>query len=51
MVKAGFLPHGSSNTVLLQGDATSAAGAGITIEPAGGSPTPSLPPVALISFA
>ena len=51
MVKAGFLPKGSSNTVLLQGDAASASGAGITIEPAGGSPTPSLPPLALITFA
>jgi anti-sigma factor RsiW len=50
MVKAGFLPHDSSNTVLLQGDAATAAGAGITIEPAGGSPIPTLPPVALITF-
>jgi anti-sigma-K factor RskA len=41
MVKAGFLPNGSSNTVLLQGDASTAVEAGITIEPAGGSPTPS----------
>ena len=51
MVKAGFLPGGTSNTVLLQGDAGTAAGAGITIEPAGGSVTPSLPPVALVAFA
>jgi anti-sigma-K factor RskA len=50
-VKAGFLPTGPANTVLLQGNATTAAGAGITIEPAGGSPTPSLPPVALITFS
>ena len=51
LVKAGFLPNGSSKTVLLEGDASTAAGAGITIEPAGGSPTPSLPPLALITFA
>jgi anti-sigma-K factor RskA len=51
MVKAGFIPNGSSNTVLLQGDAATATGAGITIEPAGGSSTPTLPPVALITFA
>lgn len=51
MVKAGFVPAGSSSTVLLQGDAATAAGAGVTLEPAGGSQTPTLPPVALISFA
>ncbi|MBC7559886.1 MAG: anti-sigma factor [Dermatophilaceae bacterium] len=50
MVKAGFVPAGPSNTVLLHGNAATAAGAGITIEPAGGSETPTLPPVALISF-
>jgi anti-sigma factor RsiW len=50
MVKAGFVPAGPSNTVLLQGDAITAAGAGITIEPAGGSDKPTLPPVALINF-
>jgi hypothetical protein len=51
LVKAGFLPTGSSNTVLLQGDTVTAAGAGITIEPTGGSTIPTLPPVALIAFA
>jgi anti-sigma factor RsiW len=51
MVKAGFVPAGPSNTVLLQGDAATAAGAGITIEPAGGSDAPTLPPVVLINFA
>lgn len=51
MVKAGFIPKGTSNTVLLQGHAATANGAGITIEPAGGSTTPTLPPVALITFA
>jgi len=51
MVKAGFVPAGPSSTVLLQGDAATAAGAGITIEPAGGSEAPTLPPVVLIDFA
>ncbi len=51
MVKAGFMPDGPSNTVLLEGDAATAAGAGITVEPAGGSPAPTLPPIALVSFA
>ena len=51
MVRAGLIPARPSHTVLLQGDAATAAGAGITIEVAGGSATPTLPPVALISFA
>jgi anti-sigma factor RsiW len=51
MVKAGFIPAGASNTVLLEGNAATAAGAGITVEPAGGSESPTLPPVALINFA
>jgi hypothetical protein len=45
------MPTGPSNTVLIQGDAASATGVGITVEPAAGSDTPTLPPVALISFA
>jgi len=51
MVRAGLMPAGQSNTVLLDGDAGTAAGVGITVEPAGGSDTPTLPPVAVISFA
>jgi hypothetical protein len=47
---AGFMPAGPSNTVLLAGDAATAAGVGSTVEPASGSDTPSLPPVALVSF-
>lgn len=50
MVPAGFVPNAPTSTVLLQGDVTTASGAGITIEPAGGSPTPSLPPKAVIEF-
>lgn len=51
MVKAGFMPKGPSNTVLLDGDAATAAGVGITVEPVGGADTPTLPPVALVTFA
>jgi len=51
MVKAGLMPAGPSNTVLLTGDAATASGVGITVEPAGGSETPTLPPVTLVAFA
>jgi len=51
MVRAGLMPTGQANTVLLEGDAASAQAVGITIEPAGGSDTPTLPPVAVIGFA
>ncbi len=51
MVRAGLMPAGQSNTVLLEGDAASAQAVGITVEPAGGSDTPTLPPVAVIAFA
>jgi len=51
MVRAGLIPPGQANTVLLDGNAASAKGVGITIEPTGGSDKPTLPPVALIAFA
>ena len=51
MVKAGLMPAGLANTVLLEGNAASALAVGITVEPAGGSETPTLPPVALVAFA
>lgn len=51
MVRAGLMPAGQANTVLLEGDAASASAVGITVEPAGGSETPTLPPVALITLA
>ena len=51
MVRAGLMPAGQANTVLLEGDAASASAVGITVEPAGGSETPTLPAVALISLA
>jgi hypothetical protein len=52
MVSAGVMPHGSADTVtvLLSGDAATATGAGITMEPAGGSPSPTTAPVALFAF-
>jgi anti-sigma-K factor RskA len=52
MVSAGVMPHGTADTVtiVLEGDAATATGAGITVEPAGGSPAPTTPPVALFSF-
>jgi anti-sigma factor RsiW len=47
MVPAGIM-HGTS--MVLAGDATKAVGAGITIEPAAGSSSPTTPPVALFVF-
>lgn len=49
MQPAGLMPDGAS-TVLLSGDAAEAVGAGITVEPPGGSHVPTSDPVALFSF-
>ncbi|MFW5473611.1 anti-sigma factor [Knoellia sp. CPCC 206450] len=52
MVSAGMIPtSGSAVTVMLQGDASTATGAGITLEPESGSEHPTSNPVALFSFA
>ena len=51
MVSAGLMPPGPDHTVVLEGDPATAIGFGITREPAGGSPKPTRPPVALIDFA
>ena len=53
MVSAGVMPHGSAPTVsvLLDGDAATALAAGITLEPAGGSPSPTTAPLALFAFS
>ena len=53
MVSAGVMPHGSADTVtvLLSGDAATATGAGITMEPAGGSTAPTTEPLALFAFS
>jgi len=51
MVSAGLMPAGSSDgTLLLQGDATTATAAGITVEPTGGSSAPTSAPIALFDF-
>lgn len=50
MVSAGMVPAGSTVTVLLEGDASTATGAGITLEPASGSEQPTSAPVALFAF-
>jgi anti-sigma-K factor RskA len=53
MVSAGLMPHGSAPTVtiVLKGDAATATGAGITVEPAGGSRAPTSAPLALFAFS
>ncbi|MEZ5089124.1 MAG: anti-sigma factor [Micropruina sp.] len=42
MVSAGLMPTGGDHTMVLEGDARTARGAGITVEPAGGSTEPTL---------
>ena len=53
MVRAGLMPQGSRKQVslVLDGDAAQAVGAGITVEPAGGSERPTTAPIALFPFA
>jgi anti-sigma-K factor RskA len=50
MVPAGLMDRGSTRPVLLHGDATTATAAGITVEPAGGSDSPTSEPIALFDF-
>ena len=50
MVPAGLMAQGGEQEILLDGDAATALGAGITVEPVGGSKEPTLPPVTLFSF-
>lgn len=50
MAPAGFLTDGAT-TVVLNGQARTVLGAGITVEPAGGSEKPTTAPLALVSFA
>ncbi|KGN34257.1 Anti-sigma K factor RskA [Knoellia sinensis KCTC 19936] len=51
LVSAGLIPaSGAAVTVMLDGDAAAATGAGITLEPAAGSEAPTSDPVALFSF-
>lgn len=51
MAPAGLMAEGSSQQLLLDGDANAAVGAGITIEPAGGSEAPTTDPIALADFS
>ena len=48
---AGLMAAAGDQTVVLQGDAADAQGAGITVEPAGGSEQPTSNPIAFFSFA
>lgn len=50
MVPAGIMTEGGEQRILLEGDPATATGAGITVEPAGGSEEPTLPPVTLFAF-
>ncbi|KQW47779.1 anti-sigma factor [Nocardioides sp. Root1257] len=50
MVSAGLMPVKADQTVLLKGDAATATGAGITVEPEGGSTSPTTEPIALFDF-
>jgi anti-sigma-K factor RskA len=50
MVPAGVMPVKADQTVVLEGDATSAEAAGITVEPEGGSEHPTSDPIALFDF-
>jgi anti-sigma-K factor RskA len=50
LVQAGQIKAGQT-TVVLEGDAAKAVGAGVTVEPEGGSKTPSSDVVALFDFA
>lgn len=50
MVPAGLMPVREDQELLLEGDASDATAAGITIEPAGGSSRPTSPPIALFEL-
>jgi anti-sigma-K factor RskA len=51
MAPAGLVPAGTTSAeMVLDGDAATAVGAGVTVEPAGGSPQPTSDPVALLPF-
>lgn len=50
MVPAGLMPDKSDQTIVLDGDASTATAAGITVEPDGGSEEPTSAPIALFDF-
>lgn len=47
---AGIMPARADQTLLLDGDASTASAVGITVEPEGGSSSPTTPPLALIAI-
>jgi anti-sigma-K factor RskA len=49
-VSAGLVPPGPNQTVVLEGDAATAKGAGVSVEPGGGSAQPTTTPIALFAF-
>jgi anti-sigma-K factor RskA len=51
LTSAGLMPAGADQVVVLDGDAAGATGAGITVEPPGGSAQPTTKPIAFVSFA
>jgi anti-sigma factor RsiW len=51
MSPAGLMPPQSDQTVVLEGNASTATAVGITVEPQGGSAAPTSEPIALFSFA
>lgn len=51
MVPAGLMSEGGHQELLLDGKVAGASGAGITVEPEGGSEEPTSAPVALFDFA
>lgn len=51
MLPAGLMPDEADAEVLLDGDAATATAAGITVEPDGGSPSPTTAPIALFDFS
>ena len=48
---AGIMPSRADQTLLLEGDASTASAVGITVEPEGGSSSPTSAPLALINIA
>lgn len=50
MVPAGLMDAPGNRPVVLRGDATNATGVGITVEPQGGSDSPTTEPIALFDF-
>lgn len=50
MRQAGLMPDKPDQTIVFEGDAAQATGAGITVEPMGGSEQPTTPPIASFDF-